>query len=231
MARHSTVRQRAPGLDEDTFVSGVLGATNWTRRHGRIIIGVAFALVVVAAGFLYYRSYRSALEARAASELGQIRQIAAAGNAPLATRQLNQFVSKYGGTRAGSEGRLLLAQGMLDQNNAKGAVSILEPLAAKLDDALGPSAAFLLGAAFEGANDLRQAEATYLRIADDARFEFQRREALEDAARLKLQQKDAAGAAALYERILKQLPDTAVGRNVYEMRLAEAQAEQQTARK
>lgn len=231
MARHSTVRQRAPGLDEDTFVSSVLGATTWTRRHGRILVGAIVAIAVVAAGVLYYRSYRAALEDRASAELSQIRQIAAAGNVPLATRQLNQFVAKYGGTRAGGEGRLLLAQAYLDQNNAKGAVPILEPLASKLSDPLGPSAAFLLGAAYEGMNNVRQAEETYVRIADNARFEFQRREALEDAARLKLQQRDPAGAAALYERILKQLPDTAVGRAVYEMRLAEAQAEEQTVRK
>ncbi|HEX9108873.1 MAG TPA: tetratricopeptide repeat protein, partial [Longimicrobiales bacterium] len=167
---------------------------------------------------------RSALEDRAANELTQVRQIAASGNLPLASRQLKQFVSKYSGTRAGAEGRLLLGQMLLQQNQAKEAAPVVQPLASDLGDPLGPPAAFLLGAAYEGMNNVAQAEATYLRIADGARFEFQKRDALEDAARLKLQNNDPAGAVSLYERILKAVPDTAVGRPVYEMRLAEAQA-------
>ena len=223
MARHSTVRQK-PAADEDTFVTGVLEATDWTRHHGTLILGVLAAVVVLIVGVFYYRSYRSALEDRATNELTQVRQIAAAGNLPLATRQLRQFVARYSNTRAGSEGRVLLGQMLLEQGQAKEAVPVIQPLASDLEDPLGPSAAFLLGAAYESENNLKQAEATYLRIADNVRFEFQKRDALEDAARLKLQSSDPAGAAALYERILKAIPDTAVGRPVYEMRLAEAQA-------
>lgn len=230
MARHTTVRQRPPAADEDTFVSGVLEATDWTRRHGTLILGAAAAVVILLIGIFYYRSYRSALEDRATSELTQVRQIAASGNLPLATRQLKQFVAKYSNTRAGSEGRVLLGQMLLQEGQGKEAVGVLQPLASDLKDPLGPGAAFLLGAAYESQQNAKQAEATYLRLADNARFEFQRRDALEDAARLKLQNNDPAGAASLYERILKAVPDTAVGRPIYEMRLAEAQAAAQAKR-
>lgn len=227
MARHSTVR-RPTQLDEDTFVAGVVGATDWTRRNGRILLISIVALVLVVLGILYYRNYRSALEERAASELTQIRQIAASGNLPLATRQLTQFVGKYGNTHAGAEGRVLLGQTLLDQNNAKAAIPAIQPLASDLSDPLGPSAALLLGAAYEASNNVRQAEDTYLRVAEKAPYRFQRQDAYEAAARLKLQHNDPAGAAALYEKILAQMPDTAVGRQIYQMRMAEAQAEAAT---
>lgn len=225
MARHTTVRQRTPAAGEDTFVSGVLEATDWTRRHGRTIILALSAIVVVIAGIIYYRNYREVLEAKATSDLMAVRQIAASGNMPLATRQLQQFVDKYSGTHAGAEGRVLLAQTLLEQGNARGAIPVIQPLASDLKDPLGPSAALLLGAAYEANNQVPQAEATYQHVGDAAPFEFQRRDALEDAARLKLQHNDPAGAAAIYQKILAQVPDTAVGRSVYEMRLAQAQAE------
>ena len=228
MARHSTVRQRTPAVEEDTFVSGVLEATDWTRRHGRTILGAVLALVLIIAGVVYYRSYRSALEAKAAGDLDQIRGIAASGNIPLAQRQLTQFVSKYSGTHAGDEGRVLLAQAMLDQGNARGAIPVVEPLASDMGNPLGPTAALLLGAAYEGTGDYSKAIATYARIGDKAPYKFQRRDALENAARLKLQHNDAAGAATIYQQILASIPDTTTGRNVYEMRLAQAQAQAQT---
>ncbi len=224
MARHSTVRQRTPAAEDDTFVSGVLEATDWTRRHGRTIVTAVIALVVVIAAVLYYRNYRQALEQRAANELMNVRQIAASGNMPLATRALTEFVSKYSGTHAGAEGRLLLAQTLLEEGNAKGAIPVVQPLANDLNDPLGPSAALLLGAAYEASKDIAHAEATYQRVGDKAPYQFQKREALEDAARLKLQNNDPAGAAALYQKILAQIPDTATGRSVYQMRLAQAQA-------
>ncbi len=231
MARHSTLRQRPPALDEDQFVSGVLTATEWTRQHLRLIVIALLAIIVVIGATVYMRYYRGVLEQRAATELTQIRSIAAAGNMPLAIRQLTPFVARYSGTRAGKEGRVLLAQTMLDQGNARGAIPVVQPLASDLKDPLGVPAAFLLGSAYEGAANHGQAEATYLRIADKGTFEYQKREALEDAARLKLQDGDAVGAARLYQQILKQMPDTAAGRQVYEMRLAEAEAQSQAARK
>jgi predicted negative regulator of RcsB-dependent stress response len=227
MARHTTVRPRAAATEEDSFVAGVLEATAWSRRHSRLLIGLLIGLVVGVAGILYYRNYTTALESRAASELTQIRQVAAAGNLPLAKQQLTQFVTRFGGTRAADEARVLLAQTLLDQGDAKGAIPVVRPLAAQLSKPMGPPAAFLLGAAYEGTKQIAQAEATYLRIADDAAFDYQKRDALEDAARLKLQNNDPAAAAGLYRRILATMPDTAVGRGVYEMRLAQAEAETQ----
>jgi hypothetical protein len=224
MARYSTVRQRPASLNEDTFVSGVLEATVWTRRHAMLLGGAILVILVIAAAVLYMRHYRSVLQARAGGELNQIRQIATAGNLPLALRQLKPFVSTFGSTRAGKEGRVLLAQTLLDQGSASDAVPVAQPLASDLDDPLGVPAAFLLGAAYEASGKHDQAEATYLRVADKGRFEYQRRDALEAAARLKFQDNDAAGAAALYQRILKGMPDTASIRQVFEMRLAEAQA-------
>jgi tetratricopeptide (TPR) repeat protein len=84
-----------------------------------------------------------------------------------------------------------------------------------------PAAAFLLAAAYEALKQPDRAEETYLKIADDAQFAFEQREALERAAGLRLQKGNPAGAIELYDRILKSLPDDSPDRPIYEMRIAE----------
>jgi hypothetical protein len=49
-------------------------------------------------------------------------------------------------------------------------------------------------------------------------------DALERAAALRLQQGNATGAAELYERAMKTLPEDSPERSVYQMRIAEVQA-------
>ena len=87
----------------------------------------------------------------------------------------------------------------------------------------------MLAAAQEANKQPEQAERTYLRLADNAVFDFQKREALDRAARLRLDRGNAAGAAQLYERIIATFdeddPQNAVERAVYQMRLAEIRAQ------
>ena len=58
-------------------------------------------------------------------------------------------------------------------------------------------------------------------VAEQAEIPFQRIEALADAARMRTEQDDAAGAIALYDEILAELEVSDVARGEFEMRKAE----------
>lgn len=224
--RHPSARRvhRPDPTDDDVFVHGVLEGSVWAKQNARNLIIGAIAVIVLVAGVLYWRSSSNASEARAAAELNTLRATLASGNTQLALRDGQTFLAQYGGTDAGREARVLVAQLHLDAGQPAPAVDVLEPIADDVDEPLGFNAAMLLGAAHEAADQIEQAERVYLRIGSEARFTFERVAGLEDAARVRAQGGDAAGAIALYEQILEVLEDDAPGRAIYEMRLAELAA-------
>jgi predicted negative regulator of RcsB-dependent stress response len=211
--------------EDDKFVSGVLESSIWARQHGKIltIAGVVGLLALLT--FLYIRNWRTAVQEKAAAEMSQVRTTVQSGNVQLAQQDLERFVTKYGKTPAGAEAKLMLGQILLQANNPQRAATVLAPLANDVDTPLGFNAALMLAAAQEANKQPDQAERTYLRVADNAVFDFQKREALDRAARLRLDRGNPAGAAQLYERILTTFdekdPQDAVERAVYQMRLAE----------
>ena len=89
---------------------------------------------------------------------------------------------------------------------------------------MGVQSAFLLGAAYEDEGRFEEAERTYMAIANRADLNFQLRDALAHAARLRRRMGNLAGAAELYEEVLTILQDGA-DRSVFELRLAEVRAE------
>jgi predicted negative regulator of RcsB-dependent stress response len=205
--------------DEDIFVESVLEGSVWARQHGRrlMILGIAAAVLLV--GFVLYRNYRSDLRENAASELNRVRQTVLSGNKQLAISDLNKFVATYGGTPAGVEARTMLAQMHLSMNQPQQAVTAIQPVADDVSDS--PAAAFLLAGAYEALKQPEKAEEAYLKIADNAKFGFEKREALERAAGVRVQRGNIAGAIELYDRALKTLPEDSPDRPVYEMRIAE----------
>jgi tetratricopeptide (TPR) repeat protein len=227
MARHPTAGRlhRPPPPDqEDQFIARVLEFSAWARKHARVIIAAGVAVAVLGIGAIYYATHRSATRQQAEFRLAEIRQTAAMGNPALAARDLETFLAQFGGTPAGQEGRVLLGQILLHTGEPARVPAVVEPLARKLDSPLGPQAAFLLAAAHEETGNHQEAEAVYLRIADRARLGVFRREALDDAARLRLERGEAAGAVELYRRLLEIAPADSPDRPFYELRLGEAQA-------
>ena len=68
---------------------------------------------------------------------------------------------------------------------------------------------------------MEDAEATYLRIADRSELDFQVRNALSNAARIKVSQGDGAGAIELYQRALDTFEANEPARGIYELRIQE----------
>jgi tetratricopeptide (TPR) repeat protein len=224
--RHPTARRvhREDTSGDDAFVAGVLESTVWAKQHARTLIVAAIAAALLLGGLVYWLHYRSNLREAAATELSQVRAVAMSGNTALAIRELQQYLDRFGGTPSGNEARLLLGRVYLAADQPQQAVETVRPLARNLDRDMGANAGFLLAAAYEVAAEPQRAEEIYLRLGDDARFLFQRQEALDAAARLRLQRGDAAGALQIYQRLVEMSPENNPDRQVFELRLGEAQA-------
>jgi predicted negative regulator of RcsB-dependent stress response len=210
--------------DEDAFVAAAIEGSVWAKTHSRIMLAVGIALILAVAGFLYIRNFQASKTQNAAVELTAVRQTVLQGNRQLAERDLQTFVRKFSGTPSADEARLMLAQVLLEENKPAQAIETVKDLASSPAKAGGASAALMLGAAYEANKQLDKAEETYLNVAGKARFGFEKREALERAATLRLARNNTAGAAELYERAMKTLPEDSPERVVYQMRMAEVQA-------
>ncbi len=187
---------------------------------------LALATVVLT---LVFRSNRVRTREAAAVELDRVRGTVQAGNVQVARQDLQKFIQSFGNTPSGKEAKLLLGQVQLQSGEAQNAIPTLKPLADDVESTIGYNAALMLASAYELNKQNDQADRTYLRIADQARFDYQTREALDRAARLRDDSGNHAGAIELYERIIATFDlndvDSTPERNAYEMRLSELRAQ------
>jgi predicted negative regulator of RcsB-dependent stress response len=224
MAKRPTGTRRRPDTSEgeDVFVARVVEFTTWSRKNSQVLILFGVALVVVVVGIMYYVNYRENLSVTAAQELERIHQVRATGNDEPARLQLVQFLERFGDTPYAVEARLTLAQLHLELGDAGQAVEVLEEASVPVTEPIGPQVAILRGRAYEELGRFDDAEQVYLEVADAAGLDFQRTQAMEDAARLRMRRGDAQGAVELYERILDVMDVSNPQRGTVEVRLGEA---------
>lgn len=223
MTRHPTSRRppHPSSGPDDVVIATVVEASAWTRSHSRaLVIGLAVLAIGIFAA-IQYAKYRGEMRERAAIELLQVRETAATGNLPTAVTELEAFIERFDGTPAAAEARLLLGQIQLAQGNAAQAAEAVRPLTEEGDNLIATSAGLLLAGAQETAGEPEEAERAYLRVAEEAELDFQKREALEDAARIRAERGDVDGAVELYDRLIALTEDGSPERDVYEMRRTE----------
>lgn len=211
--------------DEDVFIAKILQFWTWAGSNQHFLTISAVVVVVGVAGFLYYRSYRKGLVAQAGTQLEQIHQSIALADTAGARSQLQVFVTRFGGTPYEGEARLLLGEIDLEGGNAKQAQNVLQPIGSSPSTPIELQAAGLLARSYEQENRWKEAENLYLLIADRSNLDFQVQSALANAARIRANHGDKAGAAKLYKRILAAMDKNAPDRGLYEMRLAEVTTE------
>lgn len=226
--RHPTARRKQRDHDEtdDLFVAKVLEISQWSSRHRQVLTGLGIVLVVLIGGGIYWRSYKASLAEQATQELVTIQQTRALGDPQQAEADLQVYLQRFGGTPMADEARLLLGQLELETGNPQGAITALEPLSGSRSP-LGIQATYLLASAQEEAGNPEQAERLYLTVANRASLDFYVRDALAQAARIREDRGDYAGAAQLYEEVLTYIDENDPQRGVYELRLAEARTAQQ----
>ena len=177
--------------------------------------------VIAIAGLVYYWNYRQTLYAQASQELELVHQSVAIQDREGARDDLVVFLDRFGGTPYEGEARLLLGDLYLRDGSPQQALAVLEPLGASPRNPIEFQAATLLGAAYEDEGRFDDAEATYISIAERSELNFQVRDALVAAARIRDARGDAQGAVELYERLLEELDADSPQRGLYEMRIEE----------
>ncbi len=227
MAKHPTSSRvhREEKRPDDAFVTAIQKASAWATSNARVLVIIGVVVAVLAVIAFYWITSQRRVEAEAATRLTEVQQSVASGNTQLAIRDLRTYLDTFGGTESAHEARLVLADLLISQDSTQQAVATLGNLGQKLDDPLGLAAARLRAAAYERMGQTDQAVAEYVRIADHARFTFQKREALADAARVRMQNGDPADAVPYYEQILDTFKPGENGRDYYVMWLAEARAQ------
>jgi tetratricopeptide (TPR) repeat protein len=226
MTRHPTARRvhRDDTGTDDAFVAQVLETSFWAREHARILVigGIAAALLVIFG--LWYISSRRALAERASTELTPLRAMVQSGNTQAAIPQLEQYLARFGGSDVADEARLMLGEEYLVTGQTQKALDVLAEVDTDLENPMAVNALMLRASALEGSRQAHRAEELYLRVADGAPYPFQQRDALDNAARIRMESNNPAGAAELYQRLLDELPEADPLRGVFELRMAEARA-------
>jgi predicted negative regulator of RcsB-dependent stress response len=178
-----------------TFDDRAESLVEWAKANAnKLMIGGVVIAVVALVGFLW-RSSADKKELRASEELGRVQRVVESGNAALAESDLQAMLRRYGGTTAGIQARLLLAQVYFGQGKVDEGLRELDQVKSP-----GPYAASLSGlkaAGLEQAGKLAEAAAAYQQAAAAAPTELARAGYQSDAARTFL----AAGNADEARRI------------------------------
>jgi predicted negative regulator of RcsB-dependent stress response len=222
--RHPAARRTAPKSNnepDDVFVARVLHVGKWAEKNQQLVTVLAVVLAIGLAGLLYYRGYRRSLGEQAAQQLEQIYQTVAMADVQGAQTELGTFLERFGGTAYEGEARLLLGDLYLRGGSPQQAQAVLRPLGESPGEPLEFQAATLLAAAYEQDGRGAEAERVYLEIANRSDLDFQVRDALEAAARLRAERGDTEGALDLYERALDGLEEGSPERGLYQMRMEE----------
>ena len=207
--------------EDDVFVAKVLELSNWAKANQQLLFVLGIVLVIAFAGTTYYGNYKETMTQQAAQQLESIHQSIALQDREGAKTELAVFLDRFGGTAYAGEARLLLGELYLQTNDPQQALAVLEPMAASPREPIEFQAASLLAAAYEQDERWTDAEGIYLRIADRSELDFQIRDALVGAARIRADQGDTAGAVELYERVLAEIDETSPDRGLYKMRIQE----------
>lgn len=216
-----TTGQKSHEDADDAFVAGVLDVSNWAQRNQQLLtVGAVVGVLAILSGF-YYLNYRSQLRDQAAQQLEVIHQAISLQDTEGAKVDLATFLDRFGGTPHEGEARMILGELYLQTDDPQQAIAVLRPIAASPRSPIEFQAASLLATAYEQEERWDEAQQTYLSIADRSELDFQVRNALAAAARIRSAQGDGAGAIQLYERVLAQLDENSPDRNRFEMRIQE----------
>lgn len=172
MARNETGMQA-----EDTGESLV----DWARANSNTLTIGGIVVAVVLAGGLLWKASADKKEVNASAALAQVETVVQSGNNALAESDLQSFLSRYGGTTAAVQARILLAKVFYEQGKVTEGLAALE--GAGSPGPFGASFNAMRGAGLEQAGKPAEAAAAYLAAAQAAGSEASKASYRADAAR------------------------------------------------
>jgi outer membrane protein assembly factor BamD (BamD/ComL family) len=170
--------------EQGTLIGESADPMLWVRKHQKLALGIAGALVVVALGAWLVRETGQRRQLRAAEQLDQARNIAESGNLPLAASELQKVIETYSGTDAATEAVVTLNQvRMVNGQSELAVVSLQDYLKTNPKKVYKVPAQGLLGEALENAGRPEEAGAAYLGASNDAEVDYLKAQYLLSAAR------------------------------------------------
>lgn len=158
----SPTRQRY-GANDESF-------SDWMLLHKSAVTWGLLVLVAVVGGVWFYGRSQTIKAQRAEAAYFQARQAAATGNLPLAVSDLRKVVTRYEGTRAGTQAALSLSQALYTEKKFKEGIEALKAAEAKAPDDFKPSIYVLEAAGYEELKDFVAAAQQYKRAAQSTEF-------------------------------------------------------------
>jgi len=155
--------KRRYGADEESL-------TEWLMLHKREVGWAVAALAIVVLGIWYYERSVTLKAQHAEAQYFQARQSAAAGNLPLAESDLQKVITRYEGTRAGTQAALSLAQLHYDAKKFKEGIDVLKKSEGSAPSDFKPSVHVLEAAGYEELKDFVPAAEQYKLAAAATRF-------------------------------------------------------------
>lgn len=156
-------------------------AMDWARANARPL-GIAVGIVAIAAlGWFVGKQWSDRRADQADAALSRARQSYAQGNLPLAQTDLRRVIARFGGSAAGSQATMLLAQAFFEQGKADSGLKVLnEGKPADVDEA---SFEALKGAGYEQLKQYDKAAERYRAAAGIADAKIAKDRYMADAAR------------------------------------------------
>lgn len=154
---------------------------DWARANGKMI---SIAVIVVAmAGIVWVvsKQYRDRRADAADVALNRARQSYSQGNLPLAQTDLRQVITRFGGSAAGSQATMLLAQAYYEQGKPDSGLKVLNDGKPAGTDRAAFEA--LKGAGLEQKKEYAQAAERYRAASDLAEAKIAKDRYMADAAR------------------------------------------------
>jgi predicted negative regulator of RcsB-dependent stress response len=155
--------------------------TDWARTNSKPL-GIALGVVALAAVlWVVGTQWRNQRAGAADAALSRARQSYAQGNLPLAQTDLRRVITRFGGSSAGSQATMLLAQAYYEQGKADSGLRVLNE--GKPSSADRASFEALKGAGYEQQKKWAEAAERYQAAAGLAETKVAKDRYLADAAR------------------------------------------------
>lgn len=198
---------------------------DWIQANTRAISIGAAVVAVGAVGYWFYVRSGEIKRLNAERGLNQAKQALAAGNAALATTDLQRVATRYTGTPSGAQAAMVLAQMEFDQGKIADGLKALEPYqsASAAGENL-PAIWSLTGDGQISEGKALDAAASYKKAAEASRMAGEKAANEAKAARAYMSAGKMAEARAIWERLAND-PDATVVRNEARIRLGELSAQ------
>ena len=169
---------------------------DWAKANAKPIAIAAIVVAVAVAGWFVAKQWRDRRADAAEVALNRARQSYAQGNLPLAQTDLRRVIARFGGSSAGSQATMLLAQTFYEQGKADSGLKALND-----GKSAGPDAAAfeaLKGAGHEQKKDYVKAAERYRAASAAAKAKVAKDRYMADAARALTSAGNKAEAAKIW---------------------------------